>query len=204
MRDVEYPEKEIRFFRFIQIVISRRLNIAHRFPEIYYAFMTHRDAFTTTRSLFRDIFDRIHLRGFRYYAKLQKDLLNVYRLGKETVTMSERNASLSPVNRMVHQVDLILIHPLLLFLLQKITSGESITSRILLANIRCYRYLSPYVYSVEKYIAPMCISANTTWRLSKIISRYKLQLLRNARHRAYAIPPPSPPPPAVLPRNICE
>lgn len=28
-------------------------------------------------------------------------------------------------------------------------------------------------------MAPMCISANTTWRLSKIISRYKLQLLRN-------------------------
>lgn len=41
-------------------------------------------------------------------------------------------------------------------------------------------------------MAPMCISANTTWRLSKIISRYKLQLLRNTRHQAYVIfPPPS-------------
>jgi len=35
----------------------------------------------------------------------------------------------------------------------------------------------------------MCIRAKTTWRLSKIISRYKSQLLRNARHRVYAIFP---------------
>lgn len=69
----------------------------------------------------------------------------------------------------------------------------TIISKILLTNIGCY--LLPYVWH-RKYTAPMCISANTTWRLSNIISRYKLELLRNARHRVrdfpLNLPPPSP------------
>lgn len=47
------------------------------------------------------------------------------------------------------------------------------------------------MYRIEYMVRSVCISADITWRLSKIISRYKLQLLRNARHRAYAIFPPT-------------
>jgi len=105
---------------------------------------------------------------------MQKDVITINRFHEEkaSVTISKQTQR-DLTCKSDDASDIFYSRPSIVavFSAKKITNGESFFSEILLAVVVCI--------TSRIYIMSVCISANTTWRLSKIIFRYKLQLLRN-------------------------